>query len=64
MLTLPLEKMTTTELEARVAYHEGNAQFFERGKEPGIAQQFRLLADKYRRELAKREYDPETEARR
>jgi len=47
--------MTITELEARCAYHEGNADFFDRRREPHTAHEFRLLARKYRNELNRRE---------
>lgn len=50
----PIDKMTPAALEARVVYHEANAEVFEAKQEMGMAKQFRDLARKYREELERR----------
>jgi hypothetical protein len=48
-------QMTVKELEARIRYHEANAEVFSRQHEESMAKQFLEDAAKYREELARRE---------
>jgi hypothetical protein len=54
MILMPPEKLTVDQLRSRCAFHEGNAEVYERHNEPGMADQFRQLARKYQEELDKR----------
>ena len=53
-LSVPLAKMTTAQLEARIRIHLSTAEVFDRNNEPGMAKQFREMAEKYLAELAER----------
>jgi hypothetical protein len=46
--------MSLDQLEAMIRYHLGNAETFDRAREPLMAAEFRKIAEQYQIELMRR----------